>query len=398
MLFFYLWSSFSGLLAFFFTLRIRRHYATAHPLKAVVPGGNEFHYPKVSLIVPACDEVSTLRPSIESLLKLDYPNFEIVLIDDRSTDGTTELVRELSRLDPRVIPVEIKELPAGWLGKLHAMHRGQERASGEWLLFTDADVIHAPQSLKKALTHVAKENLDFLCVLPGIRAKTLPLNVMIAQLDINIAISANMPSLPDLNTSDCMGNGAFNLISRAAFDKTPGFEWLKLEIMDDFALAYMAKLAKTRPGYLAGLGEVERDWYDDVPGFVRGLEKNGFASMQFSLGAVISFLGINWIFVLGATLAPYFTGNLAFAAVIWALYGIHLAVAALSVRRLVSINPILGFFFPVSTMALPFVFLRSALCNLRDGGVRWRGTLYPLAELKAGQRLRILDVVVKRAR
>jgi len=109
-------------------------------------------WPLVSVLVPANNEQDTLFDAMQSLLRVDYPNLEVVIIDDRSTDRTGAVAEQLAAADPRIRILHIDELPAGWLGKVHALHRGIEVCNGEWLLFTDADVELRRGTLRRALT------------------------------------------------------------------------------------------------------------------------------------------------------------------------------------------------------------------------------------------------------
>ncbi len=103
-------------------------------------------WPTVSVLVPAKNEEDTLFAAMQSLLQVDYPALEIILINDRSTDRTGEIIERLALLDSRVRQIHIDHLPDGWLGKVHALHQGIDVSSGEWLLFTDADIHFAPQT------------------------------------------------------------------------------------------------------------------------------------------------------------------------------------------------------------------------------------------------------------
>ena len=121
-------------------------------------------YPKLSIIIPACNEEETLENALTGLLTLRYPNLEIILINDRSTDKTGEIMEKLSQGDSRVSIVHLEHLPENWLGKVHALHQGVQRASGNWLLFTDADVHFSPEILEKAVSYAQSQRLDHLAL------------------------------------------------------------------------------------------------------------------------------------------------------------------------------------------------------------------------------------------
>src|SRR6185369_2740694 len=107
-----------------------------------------------SVVVPACNEARTIERALTSLLAQDYPDLEIVLVDDRSSDETGAIIEHLAASDRRISAIHVRELPAGWLGKVHALQRGLERARGELVLFTDADIHFAPGALRRAVAWV----------------------------------------------------------------------------------------------------------------------------------------------------------------------------------------------------------------------------------------------------
>ena len=123
-----------------------RHRGAIPALPAVkAPGA----LPSLSVIVPARNEATAIGPALASLLAQDYPGLEIVAVDDRSTDGTGDVLRALAAANPSLRVLRIDDLPSGWLGKNHALWRGAQRSTGTWLLFTDADVVFAPGTLRR---------------------------------------------------------------------------------------------------------------------------------------------------------------------------------------------------------------------------------------------------------
>ena len=121
--------------------------------------------PSVSVIIPACDEEQGIASALTSVLTLDYPNLEIIVLNDRSSDATPQILDRMAAEDPRLRVIHISELPAGWLGKNHALHLGAAQAKGEYLLFTDADVHMAPDTLRRAAARMQVHQLDQLCLI-----------------------------------------------------------------------------------------------------------------------------------------------------------------------------------------------------------------------------------------
>jgi len=148
----------------FLTFRFRR---VNPPLEPVAASKLGISPPKISVIIPARDEEKNIAHCLSHFFKSDYPNFEIVVVDDRSTDRTPRLLENFSRLSP--VPfkiVTIAKLPEGWTGKNYAVHAGSQIASGEWLLFTDADTTHSVHSLATALKEALAQKIDFLTLAP----------------------------------------------------------------------------------------------------------------------------------------------------------------------------------------------------------------------------------------
>jgi len=288
--------------------------------------------------------------------------------------------------------VTVRELPAGWLGKTHALHSGVQAATGEWLLFSDADIHVGPHSLRKAVVHAERRTLDFLAVTPTTISKTFPLRVAMAFFVHCGSLAIDLRRLADPRYPDALGTGAFNLARRASYERSPGFEWLRLEVVDDTGLAHLLKRSGARIGVASGLSEVELEWYPSLGGFVRGLEKNGFALAQFSMTLVVLVYVAVLITLGGFTLAPVLSKSIWIASFVWAALAVYLAAAASSLRALSTASPAMVLWFPLALPLLPLVFVRSAVLCLWRGGIQWRETAHSLAELRAGQRLRLTEM------
>jgi cellulose synthase/poly-beta-1,6-N-acetylglucosamine synthase-like glycosyltransferase len=228
-------------------------------LERLAPAAPE-RWPKVSVIIAACDEADTLRAAMAAKLAEDYPDLELVLVDDRSSDGTGAIVDEIAAVDERVRAIHVRALPAGWLGKLHAMQRGLDAASGEWILFSDADVHLAPGTIRRAIALCEERGHDFLAVVPEIPSSGL-LDVLLAVLIRTTAVGMQARAIEDPRSSIAAGSGSFNLVRRSALLRTEGLAWLKLEVADDVALAQAVKRAGGRTAVASGRGMVKVAWY-----------------------------------------------------------------------------------------------------------------------------------------
>jgi hypothetical protein len=343
-------------------------------------------WPRVSLVIPACNEVDTLEAAVASRLAQDYPELELVLVDDRSTDGTSALVDRLAAADARVKALHITHLPEGWLGKLHALHRGAEAATGDWLLFTDADVHFAPDTVRRAMALCAARSWDFLTVLFRLRPTSFLLDTAVSTTMRMIGTAARLHRVADPGSSASMGAGVFNLVHRDMLARTRGFEWLKLEIADDAAFGQMVKRAGGRCGVAHALGHVSVELYPSLRAMARGCEKSGFGVMgQFSnTRLVLSCL----IFLIIETapllaLAPGWPSWLRVSG----LVGTGMALATCALASHVLRRPLgATLAFPVGTLLFVTILLRSGWLGWRRGGIVWRGTLYPTPMLRTGVR------------
>ncbi|HTE05346.1 MAG TPA: glycosyltransferase, partial [Planctomycetota bacterium] len=173
-------------------------------------------WPPLSLVVPARDEQDGLLDAARSRLASDYPALELVLVDDRSRDGTPALVDALAAEDGRVLALHVRELPAGWLGKVHAMEVGARAAAGEWLLFTDADVHLAPGALRAAVALCEERGADHLVVLPQIWSSGALLDAVVASFGRLFVLGCRLWAVSDPESTASTGVGAFNLVRRSA--------------------------------------------------------------------------------------------------------------------------------------------------------------------------------------
>jgi glycosyltransferase involved in cell wall biosynthesis len=361
-------------------LRVVRSVPSIQGLRAPPPR----KWPRLSLIMPARDEEHTLEPALRSKLGNTYPELELVLVDDRSTDATGAVADAFARTEPRLQVVHVEHLPEGWLGKVHAMQRGLERASGEWLLFSDADVHLAPGTLERVIAHAEHEGLDHVCVLPSITGSGFVLQATISSFLRLICVGARLWAVPDPRSSAAVGIGAFNLVRRSALERTPGLEWLKMEIGDDIALGVMLKTSGARQAVLNGRSEVSLEFYPSLRALMRSLEKNG-ASVPFPL-----LLASNLVFVVleCGLLAGLLSGHpplVLLGAGAWALAS-AVTVGFCQWLGLSRGSALLPFF---GILPLTWAMSRSGVLALVRGGVLWRGTFYPTSLVRAGMRLKL---------
>lgn len=256
--------------------------------------------PKLSIVIAACNEELTIKDSLKTISQQKYADIEIIAVNDRSNDNTEKIIDELSAIDSRIKSVHIESLPSGWLGKVHALHKGVSSATGEWILFTDADIHFEDTALQRAVSYAIEKNLDHLAILPRMSNphKDFWLDVTIMtflKLFIQVARQSNIEKV---GSSAYTGSGGFNLVRRSDFEKTLGFEWLKMEVVDDVGLGLMFK----NQGLTSYISISNRDisvvWYYTIKEMVIGLEKNSFlASTQGKLSKLLVLLFLVLIYI-----------------------------------------------------------------------------------------------------
>jgi len=346
-------------------------------------------WPRVSVVIAGRDEARALQQTLRSLLAQDYPDFKIIFVDDRSSDGSSAMARRLARDDPRLVPLRIEHLPAGWLGKPHALARGFEEADGEWILFADADVRFAPDTLSLAVGMAVHENVDHLTAFPDLLGGTFWLRVVAGTFGAHLLAGLRFRKLREPRSSHSVGVGAFNLVRRSLLARTPGFSWLRMEVADDLGLAQMVKDAGGRALAVSGHGQVSLAWYENAAGMIRGLEKNTYGAVACYRPARALLMALAMAAYALAPLAAWCPGLPAGMPLAGAAALLAPSLCALLGRHRFGLEWAPALFTPVGLLILAWALVRSALHCRRRRGIIWRGTFYPVAELRRGQRVRI---------
>lgn len=339
-------------------------------------------WPKVSVIVPCRNEAAGVEKAMSSLLAQDYPNLEIVAVDDRSEDETGALLDALAAKDSRLTVLHLRDLPEGWLGKNNALQQGALRASGPWLLFADGDVVFEPTALKRSVAFAEAHGLGHFVALPQFEAHGFLERAFVSTFAIALSIKLNPSQLCVPKTWAYVGVGAFGLVRREAWEKIGGHQRLAFEVADDLKLGLLLRRGGIAQGCLTADGMVRVRWQHGLIASLRGLEKNAFAGCEWNTAlAVIAVFG-----VVGAALLPYlplfvsvpaWTMPLAFIAA-----ALPILLVAASARRLSGGSGIEGLLAPLGAVTLGGVIAWSTLLALARRGIVWRGTFYPLAELR----------------
>jgi glycosyltransferase involved in cell wall biosynthesis len=358
----------------------------------VSPAGN----PRVSIIVPARNEEESIEKALNTLLVLDYDNYEVIAVNDRSTDSTGEIMerlaenphfsqkaREMGHPEFRSFRVvHHSELPPGWLGKTHAMWTAANQATGDWLLFTDADVLFKPDSLRRALAYAESVPADHLVMFPRMIMKRPGEYMMIAFFQTIFLFGHRPWKVADPSTDDHMGVGAFNLVRRPVYDAVGTYEALRMEVLDDMKLGKVVKTAGFAQRNVFGGDLISLRWAKGAMGVVNNLTKNFFAVLSFQWWrTVISAFGLaflNFGPFLGVLLAHGWA-RLPYAVALGSLFAIYVGMSWRS-----AVPPYYFLLHPVSSALFIYTLLRSMVLTLWNDGIEWRGTKYALEELRKG--------------
>ena len=338
--------------------------------------------PPVSILFAARDEEEKLPSALETFLALDYLRYEVIAADDRSEDRTAEILKAAARKDARLKYVRIDSLPPGWLGKPHAMQQAFERSTGEWIVFTDADVHFSPDLLRRAVALAKRDRLDHLTLLSGAEMHTVGEKIALTFFGMGFLMGIRPWRANDTRSKGYAGVGAFQLMRRSAYEAIGTHRRLRMEVVDDMKLGKLVKEGGFQSGVAKAWKEVRVRWHAGVGNIVRGTTKNFFASSGYNLGVVCFQL----VMMLAACVAPWVA--LPFLRG-WALIFDAMAVAVLiaihaGVCLEVGASLLYGLTEPVGALIFSWMLARSTIVTLWNGGIEWRGTFYPLEELKKG--------------
>ena len=356
-----------------------------HALRVLktVPVEENQPMPSISIVIPARNEERNLEHALQSVLGLDYPDLEIMVVNDRSTDGTGDILEKLAKDDLRLTLLHIESLPEGWLGKTHALHKGAQQAQGEFILFTDADIVFHPFVLRKALSHVQANQLDHLTIVPEDTMPGVFLRVLSATFGIFMFIIFQPWKARNPRSRRYMGIGAFNLIRTSVYKTIGGHEAIALRPDDDLKFGKLVKRNGYRQEVMNGKGMVAVEWYRSVPELIHGLMKNMFAGMEYRLSVVILATIGSLLFHLWPWIGMWFTTGWAqtlFALTVFMMVGsFGFALAPFGVK------PWHGLFLPLTISLLVYIQWRATILTLWQGGITWRGTFYPLRQLRANK-------------
>jgi len=350
-------------------------------IKNVAPLG-EKHVPKVSVIIPACNEAATIKPALRSVLALNYANLEVIVVNDRSTDSTSAVLAAIQKQYPRLQVHEISELPKGWLGKNHALHYGAQRAHGDYLLFSDADVVFERSSLARAMRYLMENRVDHLCMSFENVASGGLLNALFLDAGSGLMLLLKPWKVKDPKSKRYVGVGAFNLVKASVYRAIGGHRSIAMHPIDDIMLGKVIKQHGFSQDILIGDSFLQVNWYPTVREWINGLMKNSFALYGFSVAKVL--LAVFFITLLG--ILPFWA-CICTSGITRTLFGAAVVIRLLSFAKGfadIGRPPFYSLWALVSPYVIIYTALKATVTTLRNKGITWRGTYYRLDELKAG--------------
>lgn len=342
---------------------------------------------RLSVVVACKDEEDTIEDCARHILRQDYDNFELVLVDDRSSDGTRRIIEHLAREDDRVRTVTIDELPEGWCGKNHAMQRGIEAADGEWIAMTDADCsLRNPCMLSKAMAYAAGEHADMVTLLPTLQMVGFWEKLLLPVCAGILLIWFPPKKVNDPRRKQAFANGQFMLMTREAYETIGRHEAVKGSLIEDIDIARRVKDRGLHLRFAPTRDLFEVRMYSSLRALVNGWIRIFIGAFR-SLRGLLAELAI----LLGRGLAPLLTTILGWTMYLghvgagdtWMLCGI-IATAALLLQLVMMVRyyrhagapPALGLLYHFTTCVVSAILVMT-MCKLLPGAtITWRDTVY----------------------
>jgi cellulose synthase/poly-beta-1,6-N-acetylglucosamine synthase-like glycosyltransferase len=342
--------------------------------------------PSVSVLVPARDEEKTIGGCLRSLLALDYPRLDILVLDDRSTDRTAAIVREWAGQDARVRLLQIQDLPPGWTGKNHALHQGVKHTHGDWLLFVDADTLHDPANLRVLLNYAEQEQADMVTLLPRLGCHTWPEKIIQPLAGIMLLLLFRLSRVnSDRHPSSAFANGQYLLVRRTAYDQVGGHAAVRNQLVEDIQLARRFKQAGLRLRVVLAPELTTTRMYSSLAEILSGWSRIYYAAVDHRPWKLLALLAAMSVFTLSAYAALGFSAALLLggdrSAFTWTLAGMtaaHFGMMLLALRTLYGFTLSRRRYLwghPLACLGMVVVLLR-AIGTCFTHRISWRGTAY----------------------
>jgi chlorobactene glucosyltransferase len=342
--------------------------------------GTASNFPPVSIILPVRNQAGTVSDCVNSLVGLEYPNKEIIVVDGSSTDGTRELVQKFAH---EITVVDEEPLPVGWVGKNWACHLGYKKSRGELLLFTDGDSVHATDSLARSVNYLQSENADLVTLAPGTILRSFWERLLQPPIFLLIMILVGGKLVNDDNRQNAIGNGQYMLFRREAYDKIGGHYAVRDKIIEDYSLGRLLKRAGMRLRFVtasdalgvrmyASLGEIWRGWRKN---FYTVSEKHMLPRAVTRIFLMFTFLvlpfavlGYGILLAAATPLNAYLIAGLFMSGLLW--------LGIVMLDNSIGVSSLYALMFPLAIIVYIFIGIDSTVRGSLGYGFSWKGRVY----------------------
>ncbi len=339
--------------------------------------------PLVTIIVPACNEENSIESGLASLARQGYPNLEIIVVNDRSTDRTAEAIERVRRAYPAITLMTVSTLPDGWLGKPHAMKTAAQAARGEYLIFTDADVCLDASTVSRSVRVMQEKELDHLTLIFQNSGGSPLLNALISDSGAGLLFLLKPWKAKDPASRCFVGIGAFNMVRRSVYREIGGHETIRMQVIDDVFLGKRVKQGGFRQDCLLAQEYVTLPWYATVGEMVSGLMKNVYSFFYYR--AWLAFAGV--FCIAAALIMPFWLVFISGGAARYVfLLAVLLRIGGIGAGMIrAGVTPAAVPYLFLTPYISAYIILRAVWIAHRSGGITWRGQFYPLTALKKNE-------------
>jgi len=344
--------------------------------------------PLISVCIPARNEERNIRRSVEAVQRQDYPNFELIVLDDRSTDSTLTILADIASQDSRLHPISGSDLPEGWAGKPHALFQASASAHGEWLCFVDADTFLAPEALSSCYAKALETEADMFTIMTFQILGSFWEKTVMPLVATALSVGFSARKVNDPTTKDAIANGQFIFIKRSVYDAIGGHESVKNSIVEDKAISEQVKWNGHRLIVADGTKVANTRMYTSLPEMWEGWTKNIYLGLSdqpslMALGVFGAFLtvvtsiflpvwpllGLDWYFNGGEWMSA---AVIVESIILWG-YLIH---ARAEVTNKIHISSWYALTTPLGAGIFGAMMFTSAWKVLSRKGVTWKGRTY----------------------
>jgi chlorobactene glucosyltransferase len=344
--------------------------------------------PLISVCIPARNEERNIRACVEAILNQDYPNFEIIVLDDRSTDSTSVILRQLAAQNDKLHPINGSDLPPGWAGKPHALYQASASAHGEWLCFLDADTFLSPEALSSCYAKAVDTKADLFTIMTFQITGTFWEKAVMPLVLTALSVGFSPRKVNDPNTKDAIANGQFILIKRSVYDAIGGHESVKDQIVEDKAISEQVKGNGHRLIVADGRNVAKTRMYTSLPEMWEGWTKNIYLGLREQtallwlgvFGAFLAFMASIFLPIWPMLGTIWYSNNGGWMAAVVVIQSLVLWAYLIFIRARIAINMDISPWFALTTPLGAGIFgammFTSAWKVLSGQGVSWRGRIY----------------------